>query len=79
MHNQKKYVQSNLTFWIQDNLHITDAQPENDIQLTWEQRLAQMHTISKFDDLQQYVNSNPFPEFEGVPNINMTRRRQSQS
>ena len=36
------------------------------------QLLAQMHIISNFDDLQQYVNSNPLPEFEGVPNVNMT-------
>ena len=31
-----------------------------------------MHSMSKFDDLQQYVNSKPLPEFEGVPNVNMT-------
>ena len=31
-----------------------------------------MHSINNFDDLQQYVNSNPLPEFEGVPNVNMT-------
>ena len=68
---KKKYVQSDLTFWVQNNLCITDAQPENNIQLTWEQRLAQMHSISNFD-LQQYINSNPLPEFKGVPNVNMT-------
>ena len=31
-----------------------------------------MHSISNFDDLQQYIKSNPLPEFEGVPNVNMT-------
>ena len=57
---------------MQENLHIADAQQENIIKLTWEQRLAQMHSISNFDDLQQYVNSNPLPNFEGLPNVNMT-------
>ena len=57
---------------MQDNLCIADAQQENIIKLTWEQRLAQMHSISNFDDLQQYVNSNPLPNFEGLPNVNMT-------
>ena len=57
---------------MQDNLHIADAQQENIIKLTWEQRLAQMHSISNFDDLQQYINSNPLPNFEGLPNVNMT-------
>ena len=57
---------------MQDNLHIADAQQESIIELTWEQRLAQMHSISNFDDLQQYVNSNLLPNFEGLPNVNMT-------
>ena len=57
---------------MQDNLRITHAQQENVIEITWDQRLAQMHSICNFDDLQQYLNSNPLPEFEGVPNINMT-------
>ena len=29
---KKKYVQSDLTFWVQDNLHISNAQQENNIQ-----------------------------------------------
>ena len=57
---------------MQDNLHITHAQQENVIEITWDQRLAQMHSISNFDDLQQYVNSNPLPKLEGVPIVNMT-------
>ena len=69
---QKKIVQPDLSFWVQHNLCIADAQQENIIELTWEQRLAQMHSISNFDDLQQYVNSNPLPNFEGLPNVNMT-------
>ena len=69
---QKKIVQPDLSFWVQDNLCIADAQQENIIKLTWEQRLAQMHSTSNFDDLQQYVNSNPLPNFEGLPNVNMT-------
>ena len=68
----KKIVQPDLSFWVQDNLHIANAQQENIIKLTWEQRLTQMHSISNFDDLQQYVNSNPLPNFEGLPNVNMT-------
>ena len=68
---QKKIVQPDLSFWVQDNLCIADAQQENIIELTWEQRLAQMHSISNFDDLQQYVNSNPLPNFERLPNVNM--------
>ena len=60
---KKKYVQSDLTFWVQDNLCLSNAQQENNIQLTWEQRLAQMNR--NFDDLQEYVNSNPLPAFEG--------------
>ena len=69
---QKKIVQPDLSFWVQDNLHIANVQQENTIKLTWEQRLAQMHSISNFDDLQQYVNSNLLPNFEGLPNVNMT-------
>ena len=57
---------------MQDNLCIADAQQESIIELTWEQRLVQMHSISNFDDLQQYVNSNLLPNFEGLPNVNMT-------
>ena len=69
---RKKIVQPDLSFWVQNNLHIADAQQENIIKLTWGQRLAQMHSISNFDDLQQYVNSNPLPNFEGLPNVNRT-------
>ena len=47
------------------------------IQLTWEQRLAQMSSISNFDDLQEYVNSNPLPAFEGSVQQNMTESDKS--
>ena len=59
------YVQSDVTFWVQDNLGINNAQQENNIQVTWEQKLAQMSSISHLQDLQEYVNSNPLPAFEG--------------
>ena len=69
---KKKYDQSDLTFWVQDNLGINNSQHENNIQVTWEQRLAQMSSISHFDDLQEYVNSNPLPAFEGSVQQDMT-------
>ena len=69
---QKQFVLPDLSFCVQDNLCITHAQQENVIEITWDQRLAQMHSISNFDDLQLYINSNPLPEFEGVSNVNMT-------
>ena len=68
---KKKFVQPNFTFWEQFNLCISDAQLQNDIQLTWDERLTQIRLIRNFDDLQAYVNSNPLPEFEGVTNDNM--------
>ena len=74
---KKKYVQSNLTFWVQDNLQITDAQPENNIQLTWEQRLTQMSSMTNLDDLQEYVNSKPLPAFEGLVQQDMTESDKS--
>ena len=74
---KKKYVQSDHTFWVQDNLHITSAQQENNIQVTWEQRLAQMSSISNFDDLQEYVNSNPLPAFECSNQQDMTENDKS--
>ena len=47
-------------------------QQENNIQVTREQRLPQMSSISNFDDLQEYVNSNPLPVFEGSVQQDMT-------
>ena len=44
---------------IGDGIEIKEETEENIIELTWEQRLAQMHSISNFDHLQQYINSNP--------------------
>ena len=55
----------------------TDAQPENNILLTWEQRLAQMSSISNFDDLQEYINSNPLPIFKGLVQQDMTESDKS--
>ena len=68
---KKKYVQSDLTFWVQDNLQ------ENNIQVTWEQRLVQISSISNFDDLQEYINSNPLPAFEGSVQQDMTENDKS--
>ena len=73
----KGYVQSDLTFWVQDNLCISNAQQENNINVTWEQRLAQMNSISHFDDLQEYINSNPLPVFEGSVQQDMTENDKS--
>ena len=41
------------------------------------QRLAQMSSISSFDDLQEYVNSNPLPAFEGSAQQDMTENDKS--
>ena len=70
--DKKKYVQSDLSFWVQDNLRVNNAQQENNIQVTWEQRLAQMSSINHFDDLQEYINSNLLPAFEGSVQQDMT-------
>ena len=74
---KKKYVQSDLTFWVQDNLCVSNVQQENNIQVTWEQRLAQISSISNFDDLQEYVNSNPLPGFEDSVQQDMTENDKS--
>ena len=74
---KKKYVQSDLTFWVQDNLCINNAQQENNIQVTWEQRLAQMSNISHFDNLQEYINPNPLPVLEGSVQQDMTENDKS--
>ena len=75
--DKKKYVQSDVTFWVQDNLCVNKAQQENNIQVTWEQRLAQMSSINHFDDLQEYVNSNLLPAFEGSVQQDMTENDKS--
>ena len=74
---KKKYVESDLTFWVQDYSCVSNAQQENNIHVTWEQRLAQMSSISNFDDLKDYVNSNPLPAFEGSVQQDMTENDKS--
>ena len=67
---QKKFVDPDLTFWLRDNLCTDEQEPI--VEVTWDERLAQMSRLSTFEQLVANVNSNPLPDFEGVPNVNMT-------
>ena len=69
---QKKFVDPDVTFWLRDAGNLRTDEQEPIVEVTWDERLAQMSRQSTFEQLVAYVNSNPLPDFEGVPNVNMT-------
>ena len=69
---QKRFVDPNLTFWFRDADNLCTDEQEPIVEVTWDERLTQMGRVRTFEQLVVYVNSNPLPEFEGVPNVNMT-------
>ena len=69
---QKKFVDPDLTFWLNDADNLCTDEQEPIVEVTWDERLAQMSRLRTFEQLVAYVNSNPLPEFKGVPNVNMT-------
>ena len=69
---QKKFIDPDLTFWLRDPDNLCTDEQNPVVEVTWDERPAQMSRLRTFEQLVAYANSNPLPKFEGVPNDNMT-------